>query len=282
MILENNRKKVTIVKIVFAILIVIAIIVGFIFISGKKSNNQNENSNPDNPQADTPEKEEETIFAINNILLYSSANAISNSDTQKDYWNLGVYQYTDISLSINNHVYSNKLTSKNLVKRLYIDNINFSVKPALGTPELFYKNPNLIGVPMTNDLDNKINERLDFTVNSTNDGVDFKIPSFYTDCSNPITLSYVNSNVYSSLIVQNGAGAVTFDGSLLKKSGTKLENIAVTIDFKIHIINGNNDEFVCDVSLPLKFEDDKTSIYDGHFVEEIEKQEDYKFKKVNK
>ena len=284
MILENNRKKVTIIKIIFIAIIIIAIAVGIIIFVDKRPKNENSTASSETTSQDGDEdkKDEQTIFAIDNIILYSSANAINNSDTQKDYWNLGIYQYTDISLSINNHMYSSKLTSKNLVKKLYIDNLSFSVKPALGTPGLFYKNPNSLGVPKINDLDNQITDRMDFEVNSTNDSVDYTKPSFYTDCSNPLTLSYVNSNVYSSFIVKNGRGAVTFDGSLLKKSSTKLENIAVTINFTIHLTNANDDEFVCDVSLPLKFEDENSSIYDGHYVQEINDKENYKFIKVEK
>lgn len=285
MILENNRKKVTIIRIIFLIIIVIAIAVGSIILVNKLPKNEKQDvaeQNSSENETESPKEDEQTIFAINNILLYSSANAINNSDTQKDYWNLGIYQYTDISLNINNHVYSSKLTSKNLVKKMYIDNLSFSTKPNLGTPGLFYKNPNSLGIAITNDLDNQITDRMDFTINSSNENIDYTKPTFYTDCSNPITLSYVNSNVYSSFIVQNGAGSVTFDGSLLKKSGTKLENIATTINFTIHIINANDDEFICDVSIPLKFEDESTSIYNGHFVQEIEDQDNYKFTKVNK
>jgi len=287
MILENDRKKVTIIKTIFIIVIAIAIIVGSVFLLPKIQKylpRNSQESSTENPQAESEaEKDTEpTIFALSNILLYSSANAINNSDTQKDYWNLGIYQYTDISITIDNHVYSSKLTSKNLVTKLYIDNINFSAKPKLGTPGLFYKNPNSLGLAIVNDLDNELKDQVYFTVNSNNENIDYSKPSFYTDCSNPITLSYVNSNVHSSLIVRNGTGGITFDGSLLKKANTKLENISATINFTIHIINANNDEFTCDVSLPIVLEDDKTSIYNGHFVQEIEQPDEYKFTKVKK
>lgn len=279
MILENNRKKVLGLKIVIIIIIVI-LIIGFVvykFITGKNTAN-----NTSGEETVKTAEDEETIFQVDSILLYSSANALNNSETQKDYWNLNIYQYTDMSITINNHVYSDKLTSKNLVSKLYIDNVNFSVKPTLGTPGLFYKNPNSLGMPIVDDLDNQITDRMDFTVNSENSSVDYTKPSFYADCSNPLTLSYVNSNVYSSLIIQNDSSSVTFDGSLLERSGTLLSNINATVDFTIHLVNADGDEYVCDMSIPIPLSDEEQTIYDGHYVKELTNLEDYKFTRIMK
>jgi len=203
------------------------------------------------------------------------------SNIKQQYWNLNIYQYTDISLNINNHVNSDKLTSKNLVKKLYIDNVNFSTKPTLGNPNLFYKNPNSLGIGIVNDLDNKIEDKMDFSVISKNEDVDYKIPSFYADCSNPITLSYVNSNVYSSFILENNSGGITFDGTLLKKSNTLLSNIRVTVDFTIHLINANDEEYICNVSLPINLSDDNSTIYNGHYAKQLTDLDNYKFVKQN-
>ena len=283
MILENDRKKVITFRIVFGIvifIIIIGVIIYFNLIN--KTDDASSKNNQNISQGSKSNEDEETIFEIDNILLYSSANALNNSETQKDYWNLNIYQYTDMSISINNHVYSDKLTSKNLVSKLYIDNVNFSVKPTLGSPGLFYKNPNSLGMPVVDDLDNQITDRMDFTVNSVNSTVDYTKPSFYTDCSNPLTLSYVNSNVYSSLIIKNNASSVTFDGSLLQKSGTKLSNIQATVNFTIHIENALGEEYICDVEIPIPLEDESQSILDGHYVTELTNLEEYKFTKVIK
>ena len=283
MILENDRKKVITFRIVFGIvifIIIIGVIIYFNLIN--KTDDASSKNNQNISQGSKSNEDEETIFEIDNILLYSSANALNNSETQKDYWNLNIYQYTDMSISINNHVYSDKLTSKNLVSKLYIDNVNFSVKPTLGSPGLFYKNPNSLGMPVVDDLDNQITDRMDFTVNSVNSTVDYTKPSFYTDCSNPLTLSYVNSNVYSSLIIKNNASSVTFDGSLLQKSGTKLSNIQATVNFTIHIENALGEEYICDVEIPIPLEDESQSILDGHYVAELTNLEEYKFTRVIK
>ncbi|MCI8965905.1 MAG: hypothetical protein HFJ43_06165 [Clostridia bacterium] len=279
MILENDRKKVIAFRIFFLIVILI-LIIGFIIYRHNNSNKENDNKLL-NEVSSAVSPKEDTIFKIDNIFLYSSANATNNSDTQKDYWNLNIYQYTDISLNINNHVNSDKLTSKNLVKKLYIDNVNFSTKPTLGNPNLFYKNPNSLGIGIVNDLDNQIEDKMDFSIISKNEDVDYKIPSFYADCSNPITLSYVNSNVYSSLILENNSGGITFDGTLLKKSNTLLSNIRVTVDFTIHLINANDEEYICNVSLPINLSDDNSTIYNGHYAKQLSDLDNFKFVRQN-
>ncbi len=283
MILENNRKKVIAFRIVLGIIVIailISSIIYFINIDFSKSKKTNDTKNP---IISTPKEEEPTIFKIKSILLYSSANALNNSETQKDYWNLNIFQYTDMSFYIDNYAYSDKLTSKNLVKSLYIDNVNFSVKPVLGTPGLFYKNPNSLGVPIVGDLDNKITDKVEFTVNTDNESVDYTKPSFYADCSNPLTLSYVNEGVYPSLVIKNNSDIVTFDGSLLQKSGTVLNNIKATVNFTIHLINAQDEEYTCNISLPITLSDDTSSIYDGHFVQELNTLGDeYNFVKVSK
>ena len=62
------------------------------------------------------------------ILLYSSANAISNSKDQslKD---MSICQYTDLSIYIDNSQSSSELTDENSVKELYIDNIVMTSNP---------------------------------------------------------------------------------------------------------------------------------------------------------
>ena len=107
-------------KLVLALLIVLLILssLGYAYIfytsyarneffqTSLKIANQNQNS----------------VFRISKILLYSSANAIDNSDN-KSLQNLSICQYTDIAISIDNTSYISDLTTTNTVKELYIDNL---------------------------------------------------------------------------------------------------------------------------------------------------------------
>ena len=85
-----------------------------------------------------------SVFRVNRILLYSSGNAIDNSSNQS-LQDLGICQYTDIAISIDNTSYISDLNSTNTVKELYIDNINISTNLEDGFRYLNYKNLNNFG-----------------------------------------------------------------------------------------------------------------------------------------
>ena len=93
-----------------------------------------------------------TVFSIDRIYLYSSADATSN-ETTKPVWDLNLFQFTDIALYINNRS-ENGVTYENTIKELRIDNVKFNDLKS-GTPSLYYKNVNDFA-KLTNIEDNKI------------------------------------------------------------------------------------------------------------------------------
>lgn len=46
---------------------------------------------------------EKQVFSIDEIVLYSSAGATSNENSNKSVWDLNIYQFTDISIRVNNY-----------------------------------------------------------------------------------------------------------------------------------------------------------------------------------
>ncbi|MBR3153341.1 MAG: hypothetical protein IKF52_07145 [Clostridia bacterium] len=224
---------------------------------------------------------ESNIFKIDSVLLYSSANAENHSESQTE-WNLSVYQYTDIAIKIDNMVSMDKLTNKNTIKELYIDNFSFPSKPDLGNPSFYYKNPTKFGVANIND-EYKIKNSLKYHIINSNENIDYSKPIFYTDCSNPITISYVNKNVAPNLILKNNKETnITFDGTLLRDSSTLLSKISSTISFKIHIINYLDEEFTCEVTLDIPLQDDINNIYQGSYQKELTTLKTRKFYKIEK
>ncbi len=205
------------------------------------------------------------IFGLDSIIVYSSANALNNSDMQLDYWDLNLYQFNDIAIKIDNHVSIEDYTQKNTVKQIYIDNISYPKMPKQGTPTLYYKVPTDMGSAII-DEEKLIKDRIDFNVLTEN--VDEPVePSFYTDCSNPIVLSSVNQGIEENLEIRNTKSAVMFDGNLLLDADILLSKITYEIDFDIHIINNLDEEYICYVSLPIKLSDenDFKTIYDGSY-----------------
>ena len=218
-----------------------------------------------------------TVFSIDRIYLYSSADATSN-ETTKPVWDLNVSQFTDIAIYINNRA-ENGVNYENTIKELTISNIKFNNLQS-GTPSLYYKNVNDFA-KLTNLEENKINDSLEFNIVNSGDA-DYTKPVIYSNCQNPITLEYVNTNIEEDTITSDISTPLTYDGSLLKKSGILLSQMKCTLSFTITIVNNYNQKFVATVYIDIPLEDSMSSasIYDGKLVKNIENTNLVKFIRV--
>lgn len=248
--------------IVLSIIIFIALISIFIFNTFLNNYSKSNDTEDETVLSLTTDS---NIFKINSIQIYSSANALNNLETQKDYWDLNLFQYSDIAITINNHVSIDDLTQKNTIKKMYIDNIEYPKLPDKGTPKLYLKSKKLLGIGVINE-ENIIKDRVDFDI-ITENVEDERINSFYADCSNPILLSSINEDIVKNFIIRNTRSAVTFDGNLLLDSTILLSNVEYTISFSIHIINNLDEEYICNLEIPIKLSDDNdiNTIYDGSY-----------------
>ena len=191
-------------------------------------------------------KNQSPTFSIDKIYLCSSANAIDNTAEQK-LDNLGIYQYTDIAVYLNNNK-EEGLTDKNTIKELYIDDIDLKLDYNIGKTSLVYTN--LLKIGSKDELNQMIlnskniqKDKIDFKIVSTNEQnneANYDEATFYADCSNPISLKYINE-ISTEYTVSKNSSAV-FDGSILGKVGIKPEDINAQIKFRINIIN-NKDEY---------------------------------------
>ena len=218
-----------------------------------------------------------TVFSIDRIYLYSSADASSN-ETTKPVWDLNILQFTDIALYINNRS-EEGVTYENTIKEITIDNIKFN-NLQTGTPNLYYKNVNDFA-KLTNLEENKINDSIEFDIVNSGD-IDYSKPTLYSNCQNPITLEYVNSEMKEDTIISDISTPLVYDGSLLKKAGILLSQMKCTLSFTITIINNYNQKFVATVYIDIPLEDsmNNTSIYDGKIVKNIENTNLVKFVRV--
>jgi len=255
------------IKIVVEISILIFIVLIAIFISNTIKNNKNSSKN--NAQNNTGPvlslTTDSNIFGIESILVYSSANALNNDEMQQDYWNLNLYQFNDLCITIDNHVSIDGLTLKNTIKEMYIDEISYPSTPKQGTPRLYLKNSNLFGEGVIN-TNNLITDRVDFNISSSNDD-EVTSKSFYADCSNPILLSSINEEIDTNFVIRNTDSPVTFDGNLLLDDTILLSNIKYSLSFSIHIINELDEEYICSLTIPIVLSDGNeiNSIYDGSY-----------------
>ena len=209
------------------------------------------------------EGNENPIFAIDKIMLYRSADAIDNTK-EKDLQNLSVCQYTDIAIYINNKNYIKDTTAENTINELYIDNINMNLNSGVGNQLLNYKNIHEFGkFKMIENSSGRINYNVLHT-NIENEDNDYSNPTFFTDCSNPITLGYVNRDVVSKYKVSKENNLIVFDGKVLKTAGVNLKDIGCSMSFTIHIKNNLDEEYIYNADINISLEDE--SIYNGFSV----------------
>lgn len=197
------------------------------------------------------EKNEKTVFSIQKITLLSSANAIDNS-LEKSLQDLNLYQFTDIAIQIEN---GDELTNENTVKRLYIDNIEINTRAKKGIQNLDYKNYQKFG--KMEEIIQTTPERIDFNIvytNEENQKANYDNPTFYTDCSNPITLEYVNKNLVKGYKLGEN-DSISFDGRILKSAGISLEDIECYLRLKVNIESNLDEKYSCWVGFYLPLSD---------------------------
>lgn len=218
-----------------------------------------------------------TVFSIDRIYLYSSADANSN-ETNKPIWDLDIFQFTDIALYINNRD-EKGVTYENTIKSLTIDNVKFNDLET-GTPKLYYKNVNDFAKLDINE-ENEIKDSMEFNIVNSGDA-DYTTPVIYSNCQNPITLEYVNSEMKEDTTISDISEPLTYDGTLLKKSGISLNSIKCNLSFRVTIVNNYNQKFVATVYIDIPLEDSFTneSIYDGKIIKNMENTNIVKFIRV--
>ncbi len=226
------------------------------------------------------ENNENPVFKVGQIILYSSANAVDNSDGGlKD---IDISQFSDIEIYIDNKVKEKDITAENTINEMFISNIKIESKSKDGEKIFNYKNPQNCGKYV--DLYNWEADGILFNIARTNDEdkkANYDQNIFYTDCSNPISLGYINKNILKGCQVSKELGTVAFDGSILKSTGINLKDLKTKISFSINITNNYNEKFVCDLSLDIDLESEDEGIYSGYLIKMLNPEGDkYNFIKV--
>lgn len=237
-----------------AILVIVLIILVFVYggiikkYLGKKHFAEN--------NIEVYQNNEKQVFKVEKIVLCSSANAIDLSEEQ-NLQDLSIYQYTDIAVYIDN---GDELSNKNTVKELYIDNISLEGENSIGNKGLNYKNILDFGLKQSIEEEKETND-IHFNIiytNEENEKADYNEPTFFTDCSNPITLEYLNYNLTSNYNLDENK-TVAFDGNILEDAGISTENINCKVKFRVNIINNENEKYSCWINFQIPLDD----IYSG-------------------
>ena len=130
------------------------------------------------------------------------------------------------------------------------------------------------------------NNRIDFNIVNTNvenENYDYSKPTFYTDCSNPISLGYMNKDILTDYSVSEGTTSVSYNGKVLQEAGISLDELKYTLSFKIHIINNLNEEFVYQMSMDVDLNDENNGMATNGYVYKTQNTQgtQYQFFRVN-
>ena len=212
------------------------------------------------------EKNNNTIFILDKITLFSNCNAKNKNLSNSNFTIENLYQYTDIALFINTP--DSEKNKENTLKKVWINNLNYLHTPEIGNQNLYYKNINDFS---KSDLisTNKLEDSLDFEITSESE-IDLSNPVLYNNLANPITLSYINENVKTDYTITDTSSPITYDGSLLKKCNISLNSINCGFSFDIHIINNLDQEFKSTVFIDIPLETTDKTIYDGSIIKKLE------------
>ena len=154
---------------------------------------------------------------------------------------------------------------ENTLKEVSIQNIQFNTKPNLGEPNLYFKSINQFSKSELKD-ENKIQDYLDFSI-SSEDSTSLDTPTLYNNLANPITLTYINSNIKTDYTITDTSVPITYDGSLLKRCNVSLQNIQARVSFDIYITNNLDQKFKSSVYLDIPLENEENSILNGSITE---------------
>ena len=217
----------------------------------------------------------DTIFSIDKITYFSSCNAKGDTNSNSSFTISDLYQYTDIAIFLNPN--SETLTSINTLKSVTISDLEYDLKPSLGTQNLYYKSISEFAKAGFAE-DNLIKDSITFETTSENE-IDYSKPILYNNCANPITLCYVNSKLKDNYTFSNDISNLTYNGSLLKMCGITLSSLNCQISFTITITNNLDETYSCPLILNIPLSTESSTIYDGNLT--IKDSVNYKFIKTN-
>lgn len=266
---KNLNKKATKIIIILFILIFILLILYLYFFQNFFIKN-----NFEKEYTYLSELNEETVFSLDKIVVFSSATAQSK-EVNNSVWNLDISQYSDIGIYFKN-INSNQ-PEKNIVKELYIDNISIS-QTEYGTPCLYKKSIQDFG-KCTFSENLIIPDKLDFNIVETDSEIDNNENTIYNNLSSPITIGYYNKNVKENFL--SADSVIEYNGKILKRATIPQTSIKCNISFSVRIVNALNEQYICNINIDIPFENGTDSIYeDGYIVKEIDNLENYKFLRV--
>lgn len=224
----------------------------------------------------------DSLFKIHRVVIYDNALPTTIDDTA-DLENISISLFSDIAIYLDNTSSIYDLTSQNTVNDLSISNI--VIESNNTSTYLGYKNySDFAKYTTTSNIDNS---DIVFSVVSTNDENsqnDYSKPSFYTDCSNPITLGFVNEDAVPDYSVSENESKISYDGKILADADISLSSLNYSISFDINLTTNSDEFFTCPLTLNVNLDDEDQSLSTNgyRYSNFTVSGDEYKFTKVDK
>ena len=157
------------------------------------------------------------------------------------------------------------MTNENTIKKLYIDNISITTGSSKGHQYVTYKNA--LDFAKYKKIQETKNDKIEYKIVNTNDennNQDYSNPTFYTDCSNPLTLEYMNEDILTNYSASSDSNTISFNGKVLQEANVNLKDINYTLNFTINLVNNANEKFICPVRLKVDLSGNDGGIYKGY------------------
>lgn len=258
----SKRKKLIIRSVLAVITIIILLCLIFYIYNMFKLINANNLSN-----ANFFNSTANDLFKVDSITFFSSCNSEKQTSSTNHFTIQNLYQYTDISIDL--QPVSDIATVDNTLQAISISNIEFTTSPELGTQNLAFKSINNFTKPSLSS-DYLITDTFDFIL-SSNSSEDLDLPFLYNNYANPITLSYINSNIKSDYTITDTSIPITYDGSLLTKCNVPLSDLTCSFSFDLLLTNLADNQFKTTFFITIPLKNDNSSILDGSYIYTIEK-----------
>jgi len=222
----------------------------------------------ENELVELAEKNEVPVFYIQKIMLYSSAGVVDNSENN-NLSDIDISQYTDIGIYLKNNI-EDGITAENTINKLWIDEINIEANEKWQDEFVTYKNPFEFGKFINSEPidDTKIEYEIVQNNQDNNEEI-YSEPTFYTDCSNPITISYTNRNIVKGAKVRENSSIVT-NGKILEQAQVNLEELNYILSFVINIENNLGQLFEYKMKLNINLNAGNNELYNGYLLQEKE------------
>ena len=89
----------------------------------------------------------------------------------------------------------------------------------------------------------------------------YSTPNFFTDCSIPITLKYLNSDIIKNYKVPD-MDTLEFDGRVLRDSNINLSDLSTSVKFDLNIVTNTNKLYTFNISVDIPLSDENSTIFD--------------------